>query len=229
MALTARDLAGLSERARKPPVIVEIVKRRPRPSVAGAKPLKTAPLVVEELDQQGNSPPPPDPAPQPQAEQVGKLPAALKPAKAKAPQPPKPAKAKGPARQPLLSPDERRERFRAKLAAAGTSLEEIDRLTVELMTRYPAVFDMRRRALSIGVHHRILAELQCNPETLKHALRRWCSHPSYLWRMANKGKHRHDLDGRNVADISEVDRVAARHSLDGVRKRKLARAPDRPR
>jgi ProQ/FINO family len=132
----------------------------------------------------------------------------------------KQSKAKQPP-PPSLTPEQRRERFARKLEKAGTSLSEINKLRNALVERYPAVFDpMHRRALAIGIHKAILTEIDCNPFALHMVLRDWCVHPLYLTVLVT-GRHRHDLQGNDVAEITEAERVNARQSLAAIRARTI--------
>jgi hypothetical protein len=95
------------------------------------------------------------------------------------------------------------------LAKRGLTLDDISGLRMELMRRWPLAFNrLNRRPLKIGIHRDILAEIECDPFALNLVLRRWCGHTHYLSAVA-LGRCRHDLQGREVADLSPEEREAA--------------------
>jgi len=121
-----------------------------------------------------------------------------------------------------LTAEERRERRDRKLARRGLTKADINALTWRLMERWPAVFGEHRRALAVGIHHVILAEMpDCDRVALSFALREWCSHPAYL-RAVEKGRHRHSLTGGDVAELTEAEKAAAWRELQELRQQRTA-------
>ena len=90
------------------------------------------------------------------------------------------------------------------------------------MERYPEAFAFRRVPLKVGVHHQILAELGCHPYALSAVMRQWCGHTAYLASVV-KGTHRHDLDGKQVAELTDEERASAKVELQATQERLRAR------
>ena len=125
-----------------------------------------------------------------------------------------------PSEAAALTADERRERRDRRLARHQVTVADITAVTWRLMERWPAVFGEHRRALAIGIHRVILAELpDCNRQALSIALRQWCSHPAYL-RALSTGRHRHSLAGEDVAELTEAENAVAWRELQELRQKR---------
>jgi hypothetical protein len=143
--------------------------------------------------------------------------------KAVPPEPP-PAARKATMPPPPAPRQSYRDKLTKRFAPHGLPATAVDAVTMELIDRYPMLFDVRqRRALAIGIHKHILADLNCHPVALSEALRRWCSHPGYLRRMAGEGSHRHHLDGTRAAELTAEEKAKAAHTLAALREREQQR------
>jgi hypothetical protein len=104
----------------------------------------------------------------------------------------------------------RRKNRRAKLPQV--SWPEIAAVQTLLAARYPAVFGTECRPLAIGCHHQIMAETGCDRRTLSVSLHYWVAQSAYLRAVAH-GTHRHGLDGKPVAELTEAERTDALNRL----------------
>lgn len=157
------------------------------------------------------------------------LPVPVKAAKTGKTPPPPPPPLKPPKQDSPPEPsaaeraERKREKWRKKLAKRGHTPSAIDDLAATLAELYPVFDATQRRALQIGIHNTILADLGCDRFLLSTVLRLWCGHPMYLRRMAQDGSHRHALDGSRAGELTVEEKAAALRAWQASQARWRAR------
>lgn len=102
----------------------------------------------------------------------------------------------------------------------ATMRNELAQILGVAVTELPTVFRGHHRHLKIlksGMDQDVCAAYpQARWMDIKNWLARYTSDVRYLKRLARFAQHRHDLDGRNVEEISGSDRKEARKALQAL-------------
>jgi hypothetical protein len=97
-----------------------------------------------------------------------------------------------------------------QLAKHGLTPHDVYALAAALVERYPAFDPVSRPPLAIGIHKAIIADLDCHPAALNHALGQWCGHSWYLRSFAT-ATHRVHLDGSPATEVTAEEKAIAAH------------------
>ena len=116
----------------------------------------------------------------------------------------------------------KRQRNAIKYHASG--LQELAGILGVVITELPKIFQSHgKRVFKIGVHADLLERYpNADPDQLSIWFARWTGSTPYLYRIVN-GEHRHDLDGNDVAMITDEDRKHSQARLDKRARRKAQR------
>ncbi|HKJ60394.1 MAG TPA: ProQ/FINO family protein [Hyphomicrobiales bacterium] len=104
------------------------------------------------------------------------------------------------------------------------NLQELAAILGIEVTDLPKIFQSHgKRVFKIGIHADLAAKYpEADADQLSIWFAKWTGLTPYLYRIVN-GKHRHDLDGNDVAMITDEDRKHAQARLDKRARRKTQR------